>query len=135
LKVITSGPIPPNPTELLSSNEMKNLLQFLRGRYKHIVIDSPPAISFTDAAILSTVVDGVVLVAMANKSSIHLMRRFKQRLGAIGARIYGVVLNGLKSGSMEYDYYGNGYYDYYRSADDVTPVMETESVGASNGKH
>ena len=135
LKVITSGPIPPNPTELLSSNEMKNLLQFLRGRYKHIVIDSPPAISFTDAAILSTVVDGVVLVAMANKSSIHLMRRFKQRLGAIGARIYGVVLNGLKSGSMEYDYYGNGYYDYYRSSDDVTPVMETESVGASNGKH
>ena len=103
LKVITSGPIPPNPTELLSSNEMKNLLQFLRGRYKHIVIDSPPAISFTDAAILSTVVDGVVLVAMANKSSIHLMRRFKQRLATLGARIYGVVLNGLKSGSVEYD--------------------------------
>ena len=138
LKVITSGPIPPNPTELLSSNEMKNLLQFLRGRYKHIVIDSPPAISFTDAAILSTVVDGVVLVAMANKSSIHLMRRFKQRLATLGARIYGVVLNGLKSGSVEYDYYGSGYYDYYRSADDdvTTPVMETESVGAStNGKH
>ena len=138
LKVITSGPIPPNPTELLSSNEMRNLLQFLRGRYKHIVIDSPPAISFTDAAILSTVADGVVLVAMANKSSIHLMRRFKQRLSTLGARIYGVVLNGLKSGSMEYDYYGTGYYDYYRSADDdvTTPVMETESVGVStNGKH
>ena len=135
LKVITSGPIPPNPTELLSSNEMKNLLQFLRGRYKHIVIDSPPAISFTDAAILSTVVDGVVLVAMANKSSIHLMRRFKQRLSSLGARIYGVVLNGLKSGSMEYDYYGNGYYDYYRSADDTPHIAETESVSASNGKH
>jgi capsular exopolysaccharide synthesis family protein len=134
LDIITSGPIPPNPTELLSSNEMKNLLQFLRGRYKHIVIDSPPAISFTDAAILSTVVDGVVLVAMANKSSIHLMRRFKQRLGTLGARIYGVVLNGLKSGSMEYDYYGSGYYDYYKSADDdtTTPVMES---AATNGKH
>lgn len=134
LKVITSGPIPPNPTELLSSNEMRNLLQFLRGRYKHVVIDSPPAISFTDAAILSTQVDGVVLVAMANKSSIHLMRRFKQRLGTIGARIYGVVLNGLKSGSIEYDYYGTGYYDYYRSADDdsTTPVMET---AATNGKN
>jgi capsular exopolysaccharide synthesis family protein len=134
LKVITSGPIPPNPTELLSSNEMRNLLQFLRGRYKHVVIDSPPAISFTDAAILSTQVDGVILVAMANKSSIHLMRRFKQRLGTIGARIYGVVLNGLKSGSMEYDYYGSGYYDYYKSADDdsTTPVMES---AATNGKH
>ncbi len=127
LKVITSGPIPPNPAELLSSNEMKNLLQFLRGRYKHIIIDSPPAISFTDAAILSTLVDGVVLVAMAGKSSVHLMRRFKHRLGNIGARIYGVVLNGIKSGSMEYDYYGSGYYDYYKKseADIDTPLMET----------
>jgi polysaccharide biosynthesis transport protein len=114
LKVITSGPIPPNPAELLSSNEMKNLLQFLRGKYKHIIIDSPPAISFTDAAILSTQVDGVVLVAMAGKSSIHLMRRFKQRLSTIGARMYGVVLNGIKAGSVEYEYYGSGYYDYYK---------------------
>jgi capsular exopolysaccharide synthesis family protein len=122
LKVITSGPIPPNPAELLSSNEMRNLLQFLRGRYKHIIIDSPPAISFTDAAILSTIVDGVVIVAMAGKSSMHLMRRFKQRLGTLGARIYGVVLNGLKSGSMEYEYYGSGYYDYYRSAADEPPA-------------
>jgi polysaccharide biosynthesis transport protein len=126
LKVVTSGPIPPNPAELLSSNEMKNLLQFLRGRYKHVIIDSPPAISFTDAAILSTLVDGVVIVAMAGKSSIHLMRRFKHRLGNIGARIYGVVLNGIKSGSMEYDYYGTGYYEYYAKsdADTSTPVME-----------
>jgi succinoglycan biosynthesis transport protein ExoP len=132
LKVITSGPIPPNPAELLSSNEMKNLLQFLKGRYKHIIIDSPPAISFTDAAILSTLVDGVVLVAMAGKSSIHLMRRFKQRLANMGARIYGVVLNGIKSGSVEYEYYGSGYYDYYRKGDEdtSTPLMEdVESIG------
>lgn len=130
LKVITSGPIPPNPAELLSSNEMKNLLQFLRGRYKHIVIDSPPAISFTDAAILSTLVDGVVLVAMSGKSSMHLMRRFKQRLANMGARIYGVVLNGIKSGSVEYEYYGSGYYDYYRNAEDdpTTPTMEDVSA-------
>ena len=126
LKVVTSGPIPPNPAELLSSNEMKNLLQFLRGRFKHVIIDSPPAISFTDAAILSTLVDGVVLVAMAGKSSIHLMRRFKQRLGNIGARIYGVVINGIKSGSAEYEYYGSGYYNYYKASDldDSTPMME-----------
>lgn len=126
LKIITSGPIPPNPTELLSSNEMKNLLQFLKGNYKHIVIDSPPAISFTDAAILSTLVDGVVLVAMVGKSSLHLMRRFKQRLGTIGARIYGVVLNGMKSNSIGYDYYSYGYtHKYYNvTDDDSTPRME-----------
>ncbi|HEY8559433.1 MAG TPA: polysaccharide biosynthesis tyrosine autokinase [Pyrinomonadaceae bacterium] len=126
LKIVTSGPIPPNPAELLSSNEMKNLLQFLKGNFKHVIIDSPPAISFTDAAILSTLVDGVVLVAMAGKSSIHLMRRFKQRLANIGARIYGVVLNGIKSDSVEYGYYGYGYtYNYYTANDDdTTPRLE-----------
>ncbi len=125
LKVITSGPIPPNPAELLSSNEMKNLLQFLKGNYNHVIIDSPPAISFTDAAILSTLVDGVILVAMAGKSSIHLIRRFKQRLGTIGARIYGVVLNGVRLNSVEYNYYGYGYTsDYYANTDDSTPLME-----------
>jgi capsular exopolysaccharide synthesis family protein len=137
LKVITSGPIPPNPAELLSSNEMKNLLQYLKGNYKHVIIDSPPAISFTDAAILSTLVDGVVLVAMAGKSSIHLMRRFKQRIGNLGARIYGVVLNGIKANSADYDYYGYGYtYSYYAPSegDDSTPMME-DVVSIQDRKH
>ena len=130
LKVITSGPIPPNPAELLSSNEMRNLVQFLRGKFKHVIIDSPPAISFTDAAILATLVDGVVMVAMAGKSSMHLMRRFKHRLANMGARIYGVVLNGIKAGSVEYEYYGTAYYDYYGKPEDdtSTPVMEEEAA-------
>jgi len=129
LKVITSGPIPPNPAELLGSNEMRNLLQQLRGSYKHIIVDSPPAISFTDAAILSTLADGVVIVAMANKSSLHLIRRFKQRLQNLGARIYGVVLNGIKPNSLEYGYYGYGYnyHNYYNGTDDEnTPQMNPE---------
>jgi capsular exopolysaccharide synthesis family protein len=134
LKVITSGPIPPNPAELLTSEEMRNLLDSLRSRYKHIIIDSPPAISFTDAAILSTLVDGVILVAMANKSSLHLMRRFKQRLATIGARIYGVVLNGIKAGSIEYEVYG-GYYHYYSNGDGSTPLMdEVETTRSGNGR-
>ena len=125
LKIVTSGPIPPNPAELLSSNEMRNLLQFLSGRFKHVIIDSPPAISFTDASILATLVDGVVVVAMANKSSIHLIQQFKQRINNIGARIYGVVLNGIKSGSAEYYYYGSDYYKHYSAVDDEsTPRME-----------
>ena len=115
-----------------SSNEMRNLLTHLSGRLKHVIIDSPPAISFTDASILSTLVDGVVLVAMANKSSIHLMRQFKQRVSAIGARIYGVVLNGIKSNSEEYYYYGSGYYKYYSQADDdeSTPMMSDQPKAA-----
>ncbi|NJM53059.1 MAG: polysaccharide biosynthesis tyrosine autokinase [Blastocatellia bacterium] len=129
LKVITSGPIPPNPAELLSSQDMKDLLRELKGKFKHIIVDSPPAISFTDAAILSTQVDGVVLVAMSGKSSIQLIKRFKQRLNAIGARLYGVVLNGIKPDSYEYGYYGYGYeygYTYEADDDDSTPRMEDE---------
>ena len=133
LKIITSGPIPPNPAELLSSNEMKNLLQFLKGNFKHIIIDSPPSVFFTDAAVLSMIVDGVVLVALAGKSSIYLTRRFKQRLGSIGARIYGVVLNGIKASSVEYSYYGYGYAsNYYTPSkddiDDDTPWLENDVV-------
>lgn len=129
LKIITSGPLPPNPAELLGSNEMKSLLQFLKGNFQHVVIDSPPAISFTDAAILATLVDGVVLVAMAGKSSVQLMRKFKQRLSNIGARIYGIVLNGITSDSVEYGYYGYGYsYNYYDApVDDSTPRMEEKN--------
>ncbi len=132
LKVITSGPIPPNPAELLSSNEMKNLLTLLKTNYKHVIIDSPPAISFTDAAILATLVDGVVLVAMAGKSSIHLIRRFKQRLSNIGARIYGVVLNGIKASSVEYGYYGYNYNYYAPNEDDSTPLMEEVETAAAS---
>ncbi|MBK8148257.1 MAG: polysaccharide biosynthesis tyrosine autokinase [Acidobacteria bacterium] len=134
LKIITSGPIPPNPAELLSSNEMRNLLQFLRGNFKHVIIDSPPAISFTDAAILATLVDGVILVAMAGKSSIHLMRRFKQRLANLGTRIYGVVLNGIKADSVEYGYYGYGQtYSYYTAHnDDSTPFLEDLEAPVQN---
>ena len=129
LKVITSGPIPPNPAEMLGSNEMRSLLEFLRSNFKHVVVDSPPAISFTDATILATLVDGVVIVAMAGKSSLHLIRRFKQRLQNIGARIYGVVLNGLKKSSLDYGYGYYGYqYQYYYSDegnnDPATPRME-----------
>ena len=125
LKVITSGPIPPNPAELIGSNEMKDIIRDLKGKYKHIVIDTPPAISFTDASILATLIDGVIIVAMAGKSSLQLIKRLKQRLNSIGARIYGVVLNGIRPDSFEYGYYGYGYeYEYeYEEGEDSTPRM------------
>src|ERR1041384_1685238 len=69
LKVITSGPMPPNAAELLGSEQMRRLLHLLGENFTHIIIDSPPAISFTDASILSTMVDGVVLVVHGGRSS------------------------------------------------------------------
>jgi polysaccharide biosynthesis transport protein len=111
LKFLTSGSVPPNPAELLGSDEMRKLLSLLSERFTHIVIDSPPAISFTDASILSTMVDGVVLVVHGGKSSRAVVRRAKQQLLDVGAHIFGVVLNNVKLETQ--DYYYSGYYSSY----------------------
>jgi capsular exopolysaccharide synthesis family protein len=111
LKLLTSGPIPPNPAELLGSQEMRRLLASLAERFTHIIVDSPPAISFTDASILSTFVDGVILVVHGGRSSRAVVRRAKQKLQDVGAHIYGVVLNNVKIEARN-EYY-TGYYSYY----------------------
>ena len=115
LKILTSGPVPPNPAELLGSEEMRRLLTLLSERFSHIIIDSPPAISFTDASILSTMVDGVMLVVHAGRSSRAVVRRAKQQLLDVGAHIFGVVLNNVKLESQ--DYYYSGYYSNFYSSE------------------
>jgi capsular exopolysaccharide synthesis family protein len=117
LKIMTSGPVPPNPAELLGSNEMRKLLSELGERFTHVIIDSPPAISFTDASILSTMVDGVMLVVHSGRSSRAVVRRAKQQLMDVGANIFGVVLNNVKLESQEF-YYASYYASYYTSDDD-----------------
>lgn len=115
LKILTSGPVPPNPAELLGSEEMRRLLSLLSERFAHIIIDSPPAISFTDASILSTMVDGVMLVVHGGRSSRAVVRRAKQHLLDVGAHIFGVVLNNVKL--EQQDYYYSGYYSNYYSTE------------------
>jgi capsular exopolysaccharide synthesis family protein len=116
LKFLTSGPVPPNPAELLGSAEMRKILEKLSERFAHIVIDSPPVISFTDASILSTMVDGVVLVVHGGKSSRAVVRRAKQQLLDVGANIFGVVLNNVKLETQ--DYYSGYYSSYYGDAEE-----------------
>ncbi|MGH9943278.1 MAG: GumC family protein [Pyrinomonadaceae bacterium] len=118
LKVITSGPIPPNAAELLGSDEMRRLIHTLSERFTHVIIDSPPAISFTDASILSTMVDGVMLVVHGGRSSRAVVRRAKQLLQDVGAHIYGIVLNNVKLESSNYYYYAGYYYSSYYSGED-----------------
>lgn len=130
LKFLTSGPVPPNPAELLGSDEMRKVLARLSERFAHIVIDSPPAISFTDASILSTMVDGVVLVVHGGRSSRAVVRRAKQQLLDVGAHIFGVVLNNVKLETQ--DYYYSGYYSSYyegeHGAKGADVPSETEQV-------
>jgi capsular exopolysaccharide synthesis family protein len=127
LKLLTSGPVPPNPAELLGSDQMRKLLSLLGERFGHIIIDSPPAISFTDASILSTMVDGVVLVVQGGKSSRAVVRRARQQLTDVGAHIFGVVLNNVKLETQ--DYYYAGYYSGYYS--DAEPSERSEDSGAA----
>ncbi len=115
LSVLTSGPIPPNPAELLGSDQMRRLVAALQANYTHVVVDSPPVSSFTDGVLISTMVDGVLLVVHGGKSSRHIVRRSKQLLNDVGAKIFGVVLNNVNLQSNDYyyyqSYYGQKYYE------------------------
>jgi polysaccharide biosynthesis transport protein len=115
LDVMSSGPIPPNPAELLGSDQMRRLMTALQARYTHVIVDSPPISSFTDGVLISTMVDGVLLVVHGGKSSRHIVRRSKQLLNDVGAKVLGVVLNNINLRSHDYyyyqSYYGRKYYE------------------------
>lgn len=113
LGVLTSGPIPPNPAELLGSDQMRRLLAALQAKYTHVVVDSPPVSSFTDGVLISSMVDGVLLVVHGGRSSRHIVRRSKQLLNDVGAKIFGVVLNNVNLQSHDYYYYQNYYSQKY----------------------
>jgi len=110
LDLITCGPIPPNPSELLGSRGMKDTLAALREIYDQILIDCPPVIAVTDAMVTGSLVDGVVLVVKAYDSNVDMVKEAKKLLANAGARVIGAVLNNVKPKGR--DYY---YYHYYES--------------------
>ncbi len=113
LDVLTSGPVPPFPTEMLSSEAMHDLLHLCAERYTHIVIDSPPILSVTDGIILARQADAVVLVVRHSKSSRQAVRRARDLLARVGSVLTGVVLNAVDINSPEYHgYYGYSGYSY-----------------------
>ncbi len=112
LSVLPCGPIPPNPAELISSERMKEALRILSEKYDHILIDSPPLINVTDPVILSTVVDGVILVVQAGRSTRDVVRRARHELSSVGAKIFGVVLNNLDIKREGYGNYLSTYGNY-----------------------
>ncbi len=116
LHVIPAGPVPPNPSELLSSVKLRILLAQLQDRYDHIVIDSPPVIHVTDALIISPQVDGVALVVKSGHTPREAVVRSKQALIDVNAKIFGVVLNHV---DLEREgYYYNYKYSYYHHAEE-----------------
>lgn len=119
LRVLTSGPLPPNPAELLGSARMRELMTKLQAEADVVVLDSPPATMLADAAILSTITDGVLLVVEAGKTRMDTAIRAVDALKQVNARIIGVLLNRMPTkGSGYYYYYYYYKHGYYSSDDD-----------------
>jgi capsular exopolysaccharide synthesis family protein len=106
LQVLTSGPIPPNPAEILASQRMAEILALLRNGAEYVLIDTPPIIAVTDAAVLAPRVDGVLLVVNAGKTKRELAIKARDMLKQVNANLLGVVLNNAKIDKSAYEYYG-----------------------------
>lgn len=121
LSLLSRGICPPNPTDLLGSQKMREVLTQLRGSFDFILMDSPPAIAVSDAAVLSVMSDGVLLVFHGQKTTRAAARQAMERLDAVRAPFLGVVLNGVDLDNPEY-----AYYRYYYGSD--SPVVGDSEV-------
>jgi capsular exopolysaccharide synthesis family protein len=131
LYVIPAGPVPVNPTELLASRRLTDALASLESRFAHIVIDTPPMLGISDTLVLAPRVEGVILVLRHGRANRNSAQRAVQMLGAVRARILGVVLNHVDAGSFR----GEGYGYYYRHDNESASAgrAEGDRSGSSRG--
>jgi len=137
LFVLPSGTPPPNPAELLASSNMKDALAELRDQYDHIVIDTPPTLSVTDAVVLSTKADAVVLVIRSGVTTKGALRRSRDILMQVNAKVTGVLLNAVDLNSPDYYYYyeyqgkyGSRYYQEDELTEDKDGALTASSTSA-----
>lgn len=116
LDIITSGPIPPNPAELLGSYRFQDLINNLYSMYNFIFIDTPPVLGISDPLIISQRTDGVIMVVKSGNTQKQAAREATRLLDGVNAKILGVVLNAIDQSAMRYSHYYN-YYKYYYSND------------------
>jgi succinoglycan biosynthesis transport protein ExoP len=133
LSYIASGPLPPNPSELLGSSIFKSMIESLDEQFDHIVFDAPPILGFADSVILATSVDGTILVVQGGKTPKETLQRTKDVLSQVNARILGVVINRVNIRRSGYDGYGYYYYRYHsyygeKSKSEELPYIKKESV-------
>ena len=124
LWIVCTGTMPPNPSELLASDRMKDFINACSERYDYVIIDTPPINTVADAQIVSTYVDGVLLVARSGRTTADGLNMAIDSIKRAGGNLCGVVLNGLNMKSVKYSYrykYGDKYsYKYtYSSQDDA----------------
>jgi len=111
LEVLTSGKLPPNPSDIIQTQAMKDLMLTLRDTYDFVLVDAPPLLPVTDAALLAALADGAILIVRHGKTSRELVEMSSERLESVGARLLGVVINMVpQKGGSSYGYgYGYGY--------------------------
>jgi succinoglycan biosynthesis transport protein ExoP len=120
LSVLPAGTPPPNPAELLASTNMRDVLEQLRGQFDHIVVDTPPTLSVTDAVVLSPRADAIVLVIRSGQTTKQALRRSRDILMQVNAKVSGVLLNAVDLSSPDYYYYyeyQGKYARYYRDGE------------------
>jgi non-specific protein-tyrosine kinase len=116
LKVLLSGKVPPNPSELLGSHKFDQVLSMLRKQFEYVIIDCPPLLPVTDAAIVATKSDGTVLVIHAGITKRPHFIGARDAIHSVGSKVLGVVLNKIPETALEYEYgYRYGYPKYYGS--------------------
>ena len=131
LFVLPAGTPPPNPAELLASSNMRDVLAELSQQYDHIVIDTPPSLSVTDAVVLSPRADAVMLVIRSGQTTKQALRRSRDILTQVNARVVGVLLNAVDLSSPDYYYYyeyQGKYARYYRDEDSSGHDDENDDV-------
>jgi capsular exopolysaccharide synthesis family protein len=135
LSVLTSGSLPPNPAELLGSDKMLQILSQVNKQAEIIVIDSPPLMAVTDAAVLSSRADGVLLVIRPSVTKLQACKQTIEQLNHLGANVLGYVLNevNVKKSGYKYTYYYKQYYDtyrkYHKEEDTTDPNTQTHQPG------
>ncbi|CUU08458.1 capsular exopolysaccharide family [Candidatus Kryptobacter tengchongensis] len=115
LYLVPCGIVPPNPSELLGSEKMKEFIEYLKSNYDMVIFDTPPLVAVTDALILANQVDGVLLVASAGKTEIDVIDKAREMIHRVGGNIIGVLLNNFDASATYGTYYR--YYRYYRYYD------------------
>jgi len=134
LYVLPVGPLPPNPAELLGSAKMRQVVEMLASNFDYVVIDSPPVSSFADSLILSSMVEGVIIVVKGGVTPREMAQRTKAHLQSVGAKILGVVINHIKLQPHDYYYYSTYYSRYYYQDNDEASEepAEPEARAAKN---
>jgi capsular exopolysaccharide synthesis family protein len=127
-----AGPTPPNPADTLHSERFRAIIAGLEERFDRVVIDSPPVVAVTDSAVISTLVDGVVFVVRAFKTSKHLCAQGLRVLRGVDAPIVGAVLNAVNLRRQEYSYY---YHYYYYKKDGYLPTGQDEQPAPTAAPH